>query len=501
MLENFNRLKSILQEIQDLSKASAVLRWDQQTKMPKGGAAARTRQLTTLSQLIHTRSTSDEMGDLLESLDEWRQTLDPDSLEAALVRLAQRDFMKSRAVPADLVRRQSQARGEANGAWQQARAENDFSAFLPHIQRMFELAREYAACFPQVDDPYDALLDRFEEGLTRAEVSRVFNEVKRPQSALLKAIVASGVQIDDRLLRQHFPEKKQLAASLEAAQVLGYDLKRGRLDLTTHPFATSFSTNDVRITTRVYEDFLNPCLFGTLHETGHALYELGVSQELEGLPIARGTSSGVHESQSRLFENLIGRNRDFAGHLLPILQRHFPSQLGAVDIETFYRAINRVQPSFIRVEADEVSYNLHIIIRFEIETALLDGSLDASDLPEVWAAKFQEYLGVTPPDDTRGVLQDVHWSWGLIGHFQSYAIGNIIASLWWKEMETAVGDLGAKMAAGNIAPIREWLAENVHQHGRKYPPTALIQRVTGAPFQTGPYISYLQQKFGALYGL
>jgi carboxypeptidase Taq len=290
-----------------------------------------------------------------------------------------------------------------------------------------------------------------------------------------------------------------LAASLEAAQALGYDLSRGRLDLTTHPFASSFSVNDARITTRVHEDVLNPCLFGTLHETGHALYELGVAQDLDGLPLARGTSSAVHESQSRLFENLIGRSRAFAHHLLPILQKHFPSQLGGVGVEAFYRAVNKVEPSFIRVEADEVSYNLHIILRFEIETALFDGTLTPRELPEAWRAKFESFLGITPPNDREGVLQDVHWSWGLIGHFQSYALGNIISALWWRQMARDGLDQEALLTAGNVTPIREWLIGNVHRHGRKYTPTELIQRVTGGPLETAPYLEYLRGKYGELY--
>ncbi len=317
----------------------------------------------------------------------------------------------------------------------------------------------------------------------------------------MKAIAASRVNVDDSLLHQRFPHDAQLAASIEAAQTVGFDLSRGRLDLTTHPFASSFSVNDARITTRVHEDFLNPCLFGTLHETGHALYELGVAQDLDGLPLARGTSSAVHESQSRLFENLIGRSRGFAHHLLPILQKHFPSQLGAVSVDDFYRAINKVEPTLIRVEADEVSYNLHIILRYEIETALLAGELAPKDLPEAWRARFQSYLGITPPNDRVGVLQDVHWSWGLIGHFQSYALGNIISALWWRQMARDGLDQEALLTAGNVTPIREWLIGNVHRHGRKYTPTELIQRVTGGPLETGPYLAYLTDKFSQLYQL
>ena len=501
MEEKYNRFKSLMQEIHDLGKASGVLSWDRSAFMPPGGAAARARQSATLARLIHERETSDEMGELLEDLDEWKHTLAPDSDEFGLIRLAQREYTRARALPANLVSRMSEATGLATIEWQKARMNDDFAAFLPHIEKMFALAKEYAACFPHVAHPYDALLDRFEEGLTKAEVERIFNEVKGPQSELLRAIVESGVELDDSPVRQHFPKDAQLAASLEAAQVLGYDLKRGRLDTVPHPFATSFSVNDVRITTRVYEDFLNPCLFGTLHETGHALYELGVPQRLEGLPTARGASAGVHESQSRLFENLIGRSHAFSHALLPILQKHFPEQLGNVSVDAFFRAINKVQPSYIRVEADEVSYNLHIIIRFEIELAILEGRLAPKDLPEAWREKFRETLGIVPPTDREGVLQDVHWSWGLIGHFQSYALGNIIASQWWSLMAKDIPNQDDLMQAGNITPIREWLVEHVHQYGRKYPPQGLIRKMIGGPIHTGPYLDYLKGKYGEVYGV
>jgi len=318
---------------------------------------------------------------------------------------------------------------------------------------------------------------------------------------LIKAIHESNVEIDDSLLCQHYPKEKQLNAALEAAQILGYDLERGRLDLTTHPFATSFSVNDVRITTRVNENFLNACLFATMHESGHALYELGVSPLLEGLPLARGASSGIHESQSRLFENMIGRSRAFSIYLLPILQKYFPAQLGGADLDTYYRAVNKVQPTFIRVEADEVSYNLHIILRFEIELGVLNGDIPIKDLPEAWNEKFKAYLGIVPPTDTEGVLQDVHWSWGLIGHFTSYAMGNIIASQWWHQMAEEIPDQDELMAQGNITPIREWLIENVHQHGKKYLPAELIQHTTGGPIDSGPYLDYLGSKYKKLYNL
>jgi len=501
MNDKYNQLKSKMSEIWDLSKAQAVLGWDRQTKMPPGGAAARTRQVTTLSRLIHERITDDCVGQLLEALDPFLGELDFDSEEASLIRLAKREYKKRTAVPTELVTAQAEAGGAANDAWIKARQEDDFASFVPHLERMLELTHQYTACFPDVDHPYDALLDDYDEGMTRETVRRIFDEVKGPQSALIKAITESGVEIDDSLVKQHFPKDQQLEAALEAAQIVGYDLDRGRLDLTTHPFSTSFSIDDARITTRVYEDFLNACLFSTLHEAGHALYELGADHALEGLPLARGASSALHESQSRLFENLIGRSRSFSSHLFPILQKYFPGQLGSVDPDTYFKAVNKVAPSFIRVEADEVSYNLHIIIRFEIELALLDGDISIKDLPDAWNQKFEEYLGVVPPNNAEGVLQDVHWSWGLIGYFPSYALGNIIASQFWAEMAKEIPDQDALMAKGEITPILNWLIKNVHHHGKKFTPTELIKRVTGGPIKTGPYLDYLHSKFKGIYRL
>jgi carboxypeptidase Taq len=501
MEEKYNQLKAILSEIWDLSKAQAVLSWDRQTKMPPKGAPARTRQVSTLSRLIHEAFTNDNVGRLLEDLVPWGSELEYDSEAAALIRLAKLEYHKRTAVPTDLVTAQAKVTGEANSAWIKALQENDFPSFIPHLERTFDLTRQYTDCFPEAAHPYDALLDRYDSGMTSENVSRIFNEVKGPQSDLIKAIREDGSPVEDEVLRGDFPKEQQLAVSLEAAQIVGYDLDRGRLDLTTHPFSTSFSVDDARITTRVNEDFLSPCLFASLHETGHALYELGVDPKYEGLPLARGTSSAVHESQSRLFENLIGRSRAFSVHLFPILQRHFPAQFGNIDLETYYRAINKVRSSFIRVEADEVSYNLHIILRYEIELELLNREIAVKDLPDAWNQKFEELLGFAPPTNTEGVLQDVHWSWGLMGYFPSYAVGNIIASQLWAQMAVEVPNQDELMARGEITPIREWLIHNVHRHGKVYLPTELIERVAGGPIDPKLYLEYLHRKYGEIYKL
>lgn len=500
MQATYDALKSHMGEIWDLTKAAAVLGWDRDTKMPEGGAASRTRQMTTLSRMIHERYASDKLGDLLESLDAWSTSLDYDSDEAGLIRLARREFTTRRQVPADLVRRTAQAVGEANQVWKKARAEADFAPFAPHLERIIALKKEYVACFPDAEHFYDPLLDQFEPGMKTPDVEAIFNQVREPQVALLREIAAAP-QLDDSLVHQAYDPDAQMAAAHEIAPLLGYDFKRGRIDLTTHPFATSFSVNDARITTRVYPDFLNPCLFGTMHETGHAMYEAGVHERFEGLPLARGTSMMVHESQSRMFENYIGRSRAFAGPLLGVLGRHFPDQLGNVDADTFYRAINIVQPSFIRVEADEVSYNLHIIIRFELELALIGGDLAVADLPDAWDEKMAKYVGVRPANPAQGVLQDVHWSAGSFGYFPTYALGSILAAQFWAKIGADIPNRDQQLAEGETAEIVAWLREHIHQHGKLYPPMELVERVTGTGFSAQPFLDYLNAKFRPLYGI
>ncbi len=499
MNDPFARFRRLMQDIQDLSAAAAVLDWDRFTYMPPGGAEARARQSAALARLVHERQTSDEMGELLEGLREDAATLVPGSAERGLIELAGRDYARARAVPADLVVRMSETFSLAAGSWEIARADDDLASFLPHLERIFDLLKEYAACFPGVAHPYDALLDRVEEGLTKAEVERLFAALLAPQRELLQRILDGGVVLEDGFLHRRFPRAAQLAASREVAELIGYDLSRGRLDTVVHPFSTAFSINDVRITTRVYEDFLSPCLYGTLHEAGHALYEQGISSQLEGLPIAGAASAGVHESQSRLFENLVGRSRAFSRTLLPLLRRHFPSQLADVNEDAFFRAVNTVRPSCIRVEADEVSYNLHVIIRFEIEVAILEGRLDVKDVGEAWNTTYREYLGITPPSHREGVLQDVQWSCGWAGQFQSYAIGNVVASQWWDLIARDIPDRDELLAHGEVAPIREWLREHVHQHGHVYTPQELIRKATGGPIDSGPYLRYLGEKYGELY--
>jgi carboxypeptidase Taq len=501
MGDKLERLKELLGIVVDLQGASSVLGWDQQTYMPPGGAGARAMQLATLSRLAHERLVSDEMGSALEAAKSEVAGLDPDSDEARLARRAERDFDKARKVPAEWVATFSRVTSLAHQVWEKARAESDYSRFEPHLNEIVGLRREYVDFFAPYDHVYDPLLDDFEPGMKTAQVKAVFEELRPQQVALVQAIEERGTPVDDSVLHQRFDEQKQWDFGLEVIKAIGFDFDRGRQDRSVHPFTTSFGLGDVRITTRIDAGFLNPALFGTMHEAGHALYEQGVKPEFERTPLAEGASLAIHESQSRMWENLVGRSRAFWVAFYPRLQRVFPRQLAGVDMEAFYRAINAVKPSFIRVEADEATYNLHVMLRFELEIALMEGSLAVSDLPAAWNSKFEEFLGLTPPDDAAGVLQDVHWCGGMLGYFPTYTLGNLIACQFWARIRQDIPDLESRIEQGEFADLLAWLRENVHRHGAAFEPVELLKAVTGSGLTSEPYIRYLDDKFGQIYRL
>jgi carboxypeptidase Taq len=494
-------LKQRLAIAKDLSDASAVLTWDQRTYMPQGGSGGRAEQLATLQRLAHEHFVSDEIGTLLEELAPLAENTQDESDDACLVRRTTRDYEQEHKLPAEFVAEWARARTYANKAWEEARRTSDLNVFQPHLDQAFEFAKRAADYLGYDEHPYDALLDQFEPGMTTAQVRTLFAELKAGTVPLLKAITESGIEVDDSILHQPFDESKQEQFGVEVTQRFGYDWTRGRQDRTVHPFCTSFGVDDVRITTRFYPDFLNAALFGTMHEAGHAMYEQGVSKSLARTALAHGASLGVHESQSRMWENLVGRSRPFWQANYGRLQEIFPDQLGNVDIETFYRAINKVQPSFIRVEADELTYNLHIMLRFELETAMLDGSLKAADLEEAWNAQMQELLGVTPPSPAEGVLQDMHWSSGLIGYFPTYTIGNVLSVQLWEAALRDHPSIPDDIARNEFGHLLNWMREHVHQHGRKFMPNELVQKATGQPLQAQPYLNYLRTKFGDIYGV
>lgn len=500
MEEKIRQFRELAAEVADLGHASALLGWDQQTYMPKGGAEGRGYQLATLARLIHQRITADETVRLLDDLMAGVDQLDPDSDDACLIRAAHHAIQKQIRVPVRLVTEMAQVTTAAHEAWAQARAENNFALFRPHLERVVALRREYAECFQPYDHVYDPLLDDFERGMKTADVQAIFSALRPQQVELIRAI-GQRPQVEDGFLYLHYPEQEQWDFGVEVITRFGYDWDRGRQDRSVHPFTTNFGTGDVRITTRFDANRLGTALFGTMHEAGHAMYEQGVDPSLNRTPLAGGASLAVHESQSRMWENLVGRSLPFWKYFYPRLQSYFPTQLGNVDLMTFYRGINKVEPSLIRVEADEATYNLHIMLRLELEIALMEGSLEVKDLPEAWNARFQEYLGLTPPSDALGVLQDVHWSGGMIGYFPTYALGNLVSAQLWECIRQDLPNLETQIERGEFADLLGWLREKVHRHGAKYEPQVLVEKVTGSKIDPQPYVRYLQGKFGEIYGL
>jgi len=492
-------LKTRLSEIDDLESAGSVLSWDQETYMPPGGAAARARQLGTLSRLAHEKLIDPAIGKLLADLRPCEESLPYDSDEASLIRLTRREYEKAVKVPPEFVAQLSSHGAASYDAWTRARPANDFAAVQPYLEKTLDLSRQLANFFPGYAHIADPLIDFADYGMKAATIRTLFAELRAQLVPIVQAITAQP-PADDSCLRQHFPEEQQLAFGLEVIKRFGYDFERGRQDKTHHPFTTQFSLGDVRITTRVKEDHLGEALFSTLHEAGHALYEQGINRDFEGTPLGTGTSAGVHESQSRLWENVVGRSRGCWQFFYPQLQAIFPSQLGAVSLETFYRAINKVERSLIRTDADEVTYNLHVMIRFDLELALLEGRLAIGDLPAAWRERYQADLGIVPPDDRDGVLQDVHWySFVIGGVFQGYTLGNIMNAQFYEAALRAHPEIPAEIARGEFATLHGWLKANIYQHGSKYTASELMERATGQPLSIEPYIRYLRAKYGELY--
>jgi carboxypeptidase Taq len=495
-----NELKSRLLEINDLAAAGALLSWDQATYMPRGGAPARSRQSARLNRLAHEQLIDPAIGRLLDALAPFAERLSPDSDDASLIRVARHDFEKALKVPPDHVARATALGSAAYDAWTRARPANDFATMLPFLERAVDLSREYADYFAPYDHIADPLIDDVDEGMTTKSLCKLFRELRDELVPIVRTI-SDQPKIDDSCLHGSFGEEAQFDFGLRVVAKIGYDLERGRLDRTHHPFCAKLSMGDVRITTRIYKTDVERAFFATLHEAGHALYEQGVSSTLEGTPLGRGASAGVHESQSRLWENVIGRSRRFWQHFYPELQRTFPDRLGRVGLETFYRAINKVDRSLIRVDADEVTYNLHIMLRFDLELQLLDGSLRVKDLPEAWRAQMSATLGLVPPDDRNGCLQDVHWySGGVGGAFQSYTIGNILSAQLYAAACESHPQIPSGIQNGDFRALHDWLKGNLYRHGRKYRPNEFIERLVGG-LSVQPYLAYLRAKFGEIYRL
>jgi carboxypeptidase Taq len=494
------RLSTRLDDLFYLTSAAAALSWEQQTYMPTGGAQTRAGQLATLARLEHEMFTAHETGALLQAAAQEVADADYGSPAASLVRVTQRDYDLRTKIPAALVAELTHHQALAQGAWVQARAQNDYGHFEPALAKMIELTRQVAEHLGYTDHIYDALLNNYEPGMKTAAVAAMFDALKLDLVPLVAAIKANAGRVNDDMLHRDYPLDRQEAFTERIAAAYGFDFAHGRQDQSAHPFCQAFSPEDVRITTRFDPKFLNSALFGTMHETGHALYEQGSAGPGLHMRLRSGTSLGVHESQSRLWENIVGRSRGFWKHWYPELQKTFPESLGDVELEAFYRAINKSGPSFIRVEADEVTYNLHIIIRFEMETELLTGQLTVKDAPEAWNAKYQSYLGITPPTNSVGILQDIHWSIGLIGYFPTYSIGNLLSAQFYEKALAAHPAIPAEIEAGKYDTLLGWLRTNIHQYGRTYQPQELVQKVTGERLNSRAYIAYLRAKYGEIYG-
>lgn len=498
MSEKLNQLKERLGEVADIGRAASVLGWDQQVNIPPRGHEARGQQLATLSKIAQEKFITDEVGGLIEDLKS--EFADPDSDEAAMIRVASRNYDKARRVPPSFIAEQAVVSSKAFEAWMEARSKSDFSIFRPHLEKVVELVRKYVSFFPPADHPYDTLLDDYEPGMKTADVKAIFDPLRPKQVELIKAI-ASAKQVKDDFLFKKYNEKKLIDFGVDVITKYGYDWSRGRQDKAPHPFETTFSVDDVRITTRFEEDNPTATLFSTLHEAGHAMYEQGVNPAYERTPLAGGTSLAVHESQSRMWENLVGRSLPFWEHFYPTFKKTFAKHLEGVGVKQFYKAINKVEPSLIRVNADEATYNLHIMLRLELEIGMVEGNISIKDLPEIWNTKMEEYLGIAPPNDAKGVLQDIHWSGGSIGYFSTYALGNLISAQLWEKINQNINDLDDQIRKGDFSQLREWLRRNIHQYGHKYDPQVLVEKVTGSKITPEPYIRYLTKKYGEIYGL
>jgi carboxypeptidase Taq len=494
MADALERLNSRLADCAALDSLANLLAWDQRTIMPPAGFVRRGAHMALLERLQHERLVDPEVGRLIDELEPRLDSLDPDSWEAAAIRTARRDYRKAVQVPAELRGEMARAAAEAAPVWLEAKATSNFDLFLPVMERQVELRRRYIDCFESRDEPYDILLDDFEPEMKTAEVTSIFDEIK-PE---LVDLVASlhGREVDDSFLTGDFPIDEEVELGHEVIDMFGHRPSSWRIDPTEHPFAAGAGIDDIRITTHYYPNHLKS-LFSTMHEYGHGLYAHQLPRDYAHLPVGQHSSLGIHESQSRLWENLVGRSRPFWRFFYQRLQKRFPDQLGSVELERFYAAINKVEPSLIRIEADEVTYGMHVILRFELEQDIVNGRVELRDLPQRWSEKMHAYLGVEVPDHARGVLQDMHWASGLIGYFSTYLLGTVMSVQIWEKADEELGGLDEQIERGEFGPLRDWLGEKIHSQGRRYVPQELLRHATGSTIDARPYLAYLKRKFGA----
>ena len=499
--QKLQELKTRLLEVGDLNHINALLGWDQSTYMPAGGAEARGRQSALMAQMAQEKFIDKEIGNLLDDLQSYEESLPYDSDDASLIRVTRREYERALKIPPEFIGELNEHAAAAYQAWAEARPANDFAKVRPGLEKTLDLSRQLAEYYPGHEHIADPLIDFADFGMKASSVRTLFASLRDELVPIVRAITSQPAA-DNSVLHKHYPEADQLAFGAEVVKLIGYDFNRGRIDKTHHPFMTKFSLGDVRITTRVKEDDFGDCLFSNMHEAGHAMYEQGIDMSYEGMPLGGGTSAGVHESQSRLWENIVGRSHGFWEYMYPSLQAKFPEQLKGVSLRTFYAAINKVEKSLIRTDADEVTYNLHVMLRFDFEVQLLEGSLSIRDLPEAWHERFEHDFGIVPPNDSDGVLQDVHWYAGVIGgSFQGYTLGNILSAQFYNSALTAHPEITDEIAQGKFSTLHGWLRENIYRHGSKFTAPEIVERASGSALTIEPYIDYLKTKYGALYTL
>ena len=500
---SIQEVKEVLLEIRKLGSIESVLQWDQETYMPEGSGDIRAEHIAYLSSLAHSKHIGEGFRSLLEEIVDMKtgEPLDQkvDAETRRLFYLIWKEYRDAAALPLNFVEELSRHSAKSQQVWAKARQQNDYEAFAPYLEKMVQLKKQETEYYGYKTTPYDSLIDKYEPGMTSETITALFDELRVPLIRLVQNIKNSGTVINETPLEQPFDVDKQWEFGIEVVRAMGYDFKHGRQDKSAHPFTTSFHPTDVRITTRFKEDYFKTGLFATIHETGHALYEQGLLAADYGTPFGEPVSLGFHESQSRLWENYIGRSRQFWEHFYPILKKYFRKSLRGVSKKRFYKMINTVTPSLIRVEADEVTYSLHIMLRFEIEKMLINGNLSIKELPEVWNQMMEDYLGIRPPDYKDGVMQDIHWSMGAFGYFPTYALGNLYAAPIMNQARQEIPQLEEQIKTGDLLPMRQWLLEKIHSKGQRLFAEELIRDLTGNPLSAKPFLNYLEEKYSEIY--
>jgi carboxypeptidase Taq len=509
--DHYIKLANHAKKASHLQSVAALLGWDQETYMPAGGADARAEQVSLMAGLQHEMLTDPRLGDLIGACTADTTLSQGDTKEAANIREMRRDYDKRTKIPGELVSALAEATSRAQHAWKDAREQSDFASFKPLLDKVLELTREKATCLSGgKGELYDALIDDYEPGAKASEIEAIFTPLKEDISELVLNIAENGKPPSKAVLNRPITPAKQEAFGKFVAKSCGFDFSRGRLDVTTHPFCEGVGPGDTRMTTRYRESSWTDSLYGIMHEMGHGLYEQGLplgpshgqaGEHQIGMPCGEAVSLGIHESQSRLWENAVGCSQPFWEWALPHAKEFFGEIVGDQTPETMAAAVTTAEPSLIRVEADEGTYNLHIMIRFELERAILSGDLNTADLPAAWNDAYKKYMGLEVPSDKEGVLQDVHWSFGLIGYFPTYTLGNLYAAQFWAQVRSENPDLDNQIASGDFAPLLQWFRSNVHTHGRRYSPAQLCEKSTGKPLSNEPLVSYLKDKLYPVYGL